>query len=64
MAKVEVVLVFERDTKNNARFNETVPGDAIERGGEVIGRVYLRRAEHVSLGSPSRIKVTIEAANA
>lgn len=61
--KVVVVLAHERDTKNNARFNES-HGSTPERGAEVLGRMYLRLAEHELLGRPARIRVTIEADDA
>lgn len=60
--KVVVELTYERDTKNNARFNET-DGPA-ERGDEIVGRMYLRHAEHLLLGQPTKIRVTIEPVDA
>jgi len=62
--RIMVELTYERDTKNNARFNETVVGAPLERGDEVLGRMYLRHAEHLLLGQPQRIRVTIESADA
>ncbi|MEM2925526.1 MAG: hypothetical protein QXJ68_07560 [Methanocellales archaeon] len=51
--KREVILTFERATKNTYRFAES-PGE-----GTVIGTLYVQK--HVFAGKqPSKIKVTIE----
>jgi hypothetical protein len=55
---VEVTLGWEKETPGTVRFKEVADGPASPAR---LGTVYLPKATVAALGSPARIKVTVEA---
>lgn len=61
-AQIELTFISERVTKNTVRFQEEL-GDESWSGKDVaVGPLYIQKEALQSIGSPSRVKVTIEPA--
>lgn len=59
---MEIRLTLERETKNTIRFAGDEAGQPPGHpGSPVVGTLYLQKAAHAVIGSPSRITVTIAA---
>ncbi len=55
---IEVLLEFEKETKNTVRLQEVETDEA-----PVVGTLYIQKHAFKKLGSPQRLKVRIEAGN-
>jgi hypothetical protein len=53
--KLEATFVMERPTKNTIRYQE-------EGSNPVVGTLYIQKSHITELGTPQRIKITIERA--
>jgi hypothetical protein len=53
--KLEATFVMERPTKNTIRYQE-------EGSNTVVGTLYIQKSHITELGTPQRIKITIERA--
>jgi len=53
---IEVLLEYEKDTKNTVRLQEVEGDDA-----PAIGTLYLQKHAYKKLGSPQRVKLNLEA---
>ena len=59
---MQINLTLERETKNTVRFAEDETGQPADHPGTpVVGTLYLQKAAHATLGTPSQITVTLEA---
>ena len=57
MPEIVVEFIKERDTKNTVKF-EAVVGDGRDRGA--VGSLYVLKKDLEKIGSPQKIRVTIE----
>lgn len=58
---MQINLTLERETKNTVRFAEDSTGQPPGHPGyPVVGTLYVQKAAHVALGSPTRLSVSIE----